>query len=291
MFNDIVAVIGLVLTVVIVGAAVRGGHRSRTSTSTPSVVPPVVPIVREAAPPMTGLPVRRLATAPTPPAAPLPPTTWLPPVPLESAKQKIASLVAEHLPTLARRRMVLIKVDSYGVVDAEGWMKECQYFVDKVVRPKLTEEEAQAVAAAGLSRLMTEMLEEPAREECARLEAGFNYNEDMSPLDYERFCAARLEAVGWTCELTKGSGDQGADVVARKNGTVLVVQCKKYGSPVGNGAVQEAVAAKGHLKAHFAAVVSNTSFTRSAVELASSTRTLLLNHSELDIIDARLKTI
>jgi restriction system protein len=94
---------------------------------------------------------------------------------------------------------------------------------------------------------------------------------------------------GW--ELTKGSGDQGADVVARKNGTVLVVQCKKYGSSVGNGAVQEAVAAKGHLKAHFAAVVSSASFTRSAVELASSTRTRLLNHSELDIIDTRLKAV
>lgn len=210
---------------------------------------------------------------------------------LQRAKEKIASQVSEHLPTLARRRMALIKVDAYGVVDAKGWMKECQHFVDKVIRPRLSEEEAEAVAAAGLSKLMTEMLEEPAREECARLEAGFNYSDGMSPIEYERFCAARLEATGWNCELTKGSGDQGVDVVARKGGTILVVQCKKYSAPVGNGAVQEVVAAKGHIKAHYAAVVSNAPFTRSAIELATSTRTLLLNHADLDIIDERLRAV
>jgi len=210
---------------------------------------------------------------------------------LQSAKQKIVGLVEEHLPTLARRRMALIKVDAYGVVDAKGWMKECQHFVDKVVRPNLTTDEAEAVAAAGLSKIMTEMLEEPARLECARLEEGFAYKDDMTPLDYERFCAARLQAIGWICELTKGSGDQGADIVARKAGTILIVQCKKYSSPVGNGAVQEVIAAKSHNKADYGAVVSNASFTRSAVDLASSTRTLLLNHSDLDIIDSRLRSL
>ncbi len=210
---------------------------------------------------------------------------------LQSALAKIGTLVAEHLPTLARRRMVLIKVDAYGVADASGWGKECQHFWEKVIRPSLTREEAEAIARAGLGKVMTELVEGPAREECARLEAGFVYDEQMSPLDYERFCAARLESAGWGCELTKGSGDQGADIVARKGGTILVVQCKKYGSAVGNGAVQEAVAAKAHLKAHYAAVVSNATFTRSAIELADSTRTLLLNHAELDVIDARISSV
>jgi restriction system protein len=209
---------------------------------------------------------------------------------LQGARQKIMTAVAEHLPTLARRRMALIKIDAYGVVDANGWKQECQYFVDKVIRPRLTDGEAQAVADYGLNKLAMELIEEPARKECGKIELGFNYNTEMSPIEYEKFCAARLESGGWACELTKASGDQGADVIARKGGTILVIQCKKYGSPVGNGAVQEAIAAKSHLKAHFAAVVSNASFTRSAVELANSTRTLLLSHEELDIIDARLKS-
>jgi restriction system protein len=211
--------------------------------------------------------------------------------PFESARAKISSIVGAHLPTLARRRMALIRIDAYGVVDSEGWTKECQYFVDKVILPKLSMIEAQAILDAGLTKTMNEMLEGAAREECARIETNFLYSENMLPVEYERFCAFRLEICGWTCELTKGSGDQGADVIARKGGILLVIQCKKYSSPVGNGAVQEVVAAKGHLRANFAAVVSNAPFTRSAIELATSTRTLLLNHSELDIIDLRLRTI
>lgn len=127
---------------------------------------------------------------------------------LQSARQKIATLVAEHLSILGRRRLALIRVDAYGVVDAKDWMKECQHFVDKVVRPKLTDDEAQAVAASGLNRLMTEMLEGPARRECARLEVEFSFDESMSPLDYEQFCAIRLRSAGWSCELTKSSGDK-----------------------------------------------------------------------------------
>lgn len=210
------------------------------------------------------------------------------PTPLQSARARIEATVAEHLPTLARRRMALLRTDAYGIVVAEPWTKECQYFVDEVVWPKLTELEAKAIAEAGLGKLMTELLEEPVRAECARLEASFSYDEAMSPLDYERYCAAQLEAAGWSCEVTKASGDQGADIVARQGGATLVVQCKKYGQPVGNAAVQEVIAAKAHLKARFAAVVSNAAYTRSAVELAGSTGVLLLHHADLDLVGARL---
>lgn len=210
---------------------------------------------------------------------------------IESARNIIAKLVADHLPTLARRRLALIKVDPYGVVDTLAWQRECQHFVDKVVRPRLSHAQARAILTGSLIDLVTELIEEPARKECARLEASLAYSDEMSPLEFERYCAGCLESAGWACELTKGSGDQGVDILARKEGTVLVIQCKKYGSPVGNSAVQEIVAAKMHVKAHFAAVVSNAPFTRSAVELATSTRTLLLHHTELDTIDTRLRTV
>ncbi len=210
---------------------------------------------------------------------------------LQSARQKISSLVTEHISTLGRRRLALIRVDAYGVVDAKGWGKECDYFRDYVVAPRLNDEEIQALVQFGLGKIFTELVEEPARQECARIEADLNYNEAMSPIDYEYFCANRLEAAGWQCQVTKSSGDQGVDVIGKKNNKVLVVQCKKYGSPVGNNAVQEVIAAKNFLKAQYAAVVSNTTFTRSAIELAHSTQTLLLNHFELDTIDIRINAL
>lgn len=207
---------------------------------------------------------------------------------LESAKEKFRALVDEHIQTLARKRIQGISVDAYGVVDANKWMRECQHFVDKVFRPRLTVEEASAIAEAGLSQIATQILDRPVQDECKRIQKSFSFDQEMSPLDYERYCSSRLSDKGWQCNLTKASGDQGADVVAKKAGRILVVQCKKYSNPVGNGAVQEVISAKNFLHANYAAVVTNASFTRAAVELASATGVLLLHHTDLDLIDKKL---
>ena len=71
-------------------------------------------------------------------------------------------------------------------------------------------------------------------------------DEDEAPgdgLDYERYCAERLVRAGWRAHRTPASGDQGADIVAVRDGLRLVVQCKRLSKPVGNAAVQEAAAA------------------------------------------------
>ena len=47
---------------------------------------------------------------------------------------------------------------------------------------------------------------------------------DMSPTEYERYCAQVLEESGWECILTPASGDHGVDIVARKDGRVLAIQ-------------------------------------------------------------------
>lgn len=72
----------------------------------------------------------------------------------------------------------------------------------------------------------------------------FVFDSRMDPLDSERHCAILLENGGWTTRLTPATGDQGADVVAEKEGIRMVVQCKLYSQPVGNKAVQEVFAAK-----------------------------------------------
>jgi restriction system protein len=63
------------------------------------------------------------------------------------------------------------------------------------------------------------------------------------------------------------------------------VQCKLYAQPVGNKAVQEALAAQRYYATDHAAVVSNAAFTRSAVQLARSAGVLLLHVSDLDRLD------
>lgn len=61
----------------------------------------------------------------------------------------------------------------------------------------------------------------------------------------------------------------------------MVLQCKKYSSPVGNGAVQEVHAGKGFLGADISVVVSDATFTKSAKELAGILGVLLIHHSAL----------
>lgn len=113
----------------------------------------------------------------------------------------------------------------------------------------------------------------------------FRWREDMSPIEFEQCCADYLGLKGWDARTTKRSGDQGADVVARKAAHFLVVQCKKYGKPVGNKAVQEVIAAKAYQQATVAAVVSNQTYTPAARELAKKAGVLLLHFTELGSLD------
>lgn len=64
-----------------------------------------------------------------------------------------------------------------------------------------------------------------------------------SPLGYEYTIANKLQQLGFTAQATKASGDQGADIIAEKDGKSFAIQCRLYSKPVGNQAVQEAYAA------------------------------------------------
>jgi restriction endonuclease Mrr len=114
------------------------------------------------------------------------------------------------------------------------------------------------------------------------------YSPALAPADYELLVADKLADSGWSARATGATGDQGIDVIATKHGAKLVVQCKLYSQPVGNDAVQEVIAGREFEQASYAAVVSNTEFTRAARQLASSARVLLLHHDQLVQIDSLL---
>jgi len=115
------------------------------------------------------------------------------------------------------------------------------------------------------------------------------FHADMSPEDFERYCAAVLRERKWDARVTPPSGDQGVDIVADKRGLRIVVQCKKYSKPVGNRAVQEIVAGIAHQDAQRGVVVATSGYTSSAKRLAASNAVLLLHHSELCRIDRLLR--
>ncbi|MBQ2991528.1 MAG: restriction endonuclease [Clostridia bacterium] len=100
--------------------------------------------------------------------------------------------------------------------------------------------------------------------------------------EFEAYVALVMEDNGFRhVEITKGSGDQGVDILAERGGKTYAVQCKNYEGAVGNFAVQEAYAGAQYYGCDVAAVVCPGTFTRGAKELAQSTGVLLWDGRKL----------
>ncbi len=98
----------------------------------------------------------------------------------------------------------------------------------------------------------------------------------MDGHDFEHWTADMLRDQGFeNVEVTRGSGDQGVDVLAEKGGIKYAIQCKRYTSHLGNTPVQEVHAGKAMYHCHVGVVVTNQYFTDGAKQLASATGTLL----------------
>lgn len=93
----------------------------------------------------------------------------------------------------------------------------------------------------------------------------------MDGEEFERFCARLLMNSGYEdVSLTKGSGDQGIDIIAYRDGIKYGIQCKCYSSDIGNAAVQEVFAGKTFYKCNVGIVLTNQHFSPSAIQLAES---------------------
>lgn len=113
-------------------------------------------------------------------------------------------------------------------------------------------------------------------------------SQSLSGTEYEKLCGRILEEVGWNVTYTKGSNDQGVDIIAQRSSIVLSVQCKRHKSSVGNDAIQAVYAGASYYSATHACVVTTSSFTRSATELAHKTNVILLRTKDLYSIHNKL---
>lgn len=113
---------------------------------------------------------------------------------------------------------------------------------------------------------------------------GQDLAELQSGQEFELYCKRRLEALGWQVQTTRASGDFGADLVAQRDASHVIIQCKFYSQPVGVKAVQEAFAAKQFYNANKAAVLSNQTYTRAAQQMAQKNGVILLNVHDLEAL-------
>lgn len=99
--------------------------------------------------------------------------------------------------------------------------------------------------------------------------------------DFEHLIVRLYDAMGYTSKRTGGSGDQGADVIASKDGVNVLIQAKCYTVPVSNKAVQEAFSALQYHGCTQAVVITTSSFTPGAVALAKADSVELIDGEHL----------
>ena len=105
--------------------------------------------------------------------------------------------------------------------------------------------------------------------------------DSMSGDEFEHVVCKLFQAMGYSARVTKQSGDQGIDVVAKRGIETIGIQAKCYSSTVGNSAVQEAVAGRAYYGCNKSMVITNSTFTSSAVNLAFSNDVVLWDRDML----------
>lgn len=186
--------------------------------------------------------------------------------------------VTEHYHVLKRNVDSRIRKNDYGAVIEDSRSEEITVFLASVDFPQKAMSNRDAIKTV-LDTLHALTLSMGS--------SGFDPSSiPTNGLEFEDWVASNLSKFGWNARSTKGSGDQGVDVIATKNGVKVGVQCKLYSSNVGNKAVQEINAGRTFFKLDKVAVLTNAGYTKSARELAETCDVLLLSHYDIPRFDA-----
>jgi HJR/Mrr/RecB family endonuclease len=115
----------------------------------------------------------------------------------------------------------------------------------------------------------------------------FEEIDKMTGIQFENYIKNLLSKIGYeNAETTKASGDEGVDIFAFKNEKKIAIQCKRYEGKVSNSAIQEVFSGMHYYECEEAIVITNSTFTESAVTLAKKHKVKLINRNGLfDLIE------
>lgn len=195
-----------------------------------------------------------------------------------SKRQELTRHIEAHAPALSRNLRLAIKKNDYNCVVADERQETVIEFLDSIDLSF----DYHRIEPAVIDYVLAEM----ERVESAARDGGFDAEAYPSdPTEFEHWCAAQLRRFGWDADVTKRGYDQGIDIVARKGALVIGLQVKRYNSPVGNKAIQEAFTGKNYYGLAGAGVLATAGFTPSARRLAATTGVLLLSPHDLPSLD------
>lgn len=118
--------------------------------------------------------------------------------------------------------------------------------------------------------------------------SGIDEIDKMTGIQFEKFLALHFEKLGYKVKLTSTTGDYGADLILEGKSETIVVQAKRWKKSVGIEAVQQVIGAIKHYSATRGMVITNSTFTPNAENLAKTNEIELWDREKL--IDVMLKS-
>jgi HJR/Mrr/RecB family endonuclease len=119
--------------------------------------------------------------------------------------------------------------------------------------------------------------------------ATFTKIDSMTGFEFEDFIVDLFTKLGYVVEKRKRSHEQGLDLLLFKHGERIAVQVKRNRRPVGNRAVQQAIAACVYYQSQRAIVVTNSTFTLPAKQLAARSNNVEL--WDRNVLKEKLQTL
>ncbi len=112
--------------------------------------------------------------------------------------------------------------------------------------------------------------------------------QEMAPLKLESFTGELFTRLGYQAIVTKASGDNGIDVIAKKDGKLYVIQVKQTGKAVGSPTIQTLCGSMLHAGADYGICLAPSGFTRQAREFASDKNVTLLDMNDIEALLEKL---
>lgn len=109
----------------------------------------------------------------------------------------------------------------------------------------------------------------------------------MSGIEFENYLSFQLQRMGFEVSATKASADYGADLILQKKSLRIAVQAKRYQGKIGVKAVQEVIGSMAYYEAAKGLVITNSTYTKNAENLANANDVVLWDRDVLIRLIAR----
>lgn len=197
-----------------------------------------------------------------------------------SQKENLIDFVENLLSNKEQKEIaeLLTDIAIYGI-------KNSDYNLSTIISIFLhIEERARQIEAALLTKQIlsyVKITENKAEEINTEKQTKIDFD-NLDGYGFERYVGHLLLKKGYkNITVTQKSGDFGVDITAERDSIIYAIQCKYYTGPVGVNAVNEVKGGMAHYHAHVGVVITNSSFTKQAIQLAKENKIILWNVAQL----------